>query len=58
MSYPVLTLPRCPKNLKIAMPKSYAMQMFLGTTDFFFKKLLLRREWDLKEIMKVQDIPC
>ncbi|MFS4416424.1 HD domain-containing protein [Maribacter sp. 2307ULW6-5] len=28
----------------------------IGTPDFFFKKLLLRREWDLKDIMKVSDI--
>lgn len=28
----------------------------IGTTDFFFKKLLLRREWSLKDIMKVTDI--
>lgn len=28
----------------------------IGTPDFFFKKLLLRMEWDLKGIMKVTDI--
>lgn len=28
----------------------------IGTSDFFFKKLLLRREWDLKGIMRVTDI--
>jgi len=27
-----------------------------GTPDFFFKKLLLRREWDLKDIMTVSDM--
>ena len=28
----------------------------IGTPDFFFKKLLLRREWNLQGIMKVTDI--
>jgi predicted metal-dependent HD superfamily phosphohydrolase len=27
----------------------------IGTTDFFFKKLLLRREWNLNGIMKLSD---
>lgn len=29
--------------------------LHIGTSDFFFKKLLLRREWDLMGVMKVSD---
>jgi hypothetical protein len=49
---------RIPQNC----PDSYAAVLcdadifHLGTTDFFFKKLLLRREWDLQGIMRVEDI--
>ncbi len=28
----------------------------IGTNNFFFKKLLLRREWDIKGIMQVSDL--
>ncbi len=48
-------MPQNPKN-NHAKILCDADVFHIGTPDFFFKKLLLRREWDLKGIMKVQDI--
>ena len=48
-------MPQKPDN-KYAEILCDADVFHIATKDFFFKKILLRREWDLKGILKVKDI--
>ncbi|WP_067034445.1 HD domain-containing protein [Allomuricauda sp. CP2A] len=48
-------MPQCPKN-KYAEVLCDADLFHIGTPNFFFKKLLLRREWAVNGIMNVNEM--